>query len=201
MLRYKRSTASKPTLRQVLYLLSGKDWTWLDDVSDMVETTLQGFWMQHDESLIALHLTHIGMGRPWAYWRYTLEIDPPRDAEGDPNRYSQAKYIDTHKLRRADDPPVRKHYPGDACHLPYTVALAYSNFDWWPNVRDQIADVLKAAGHVSLAKRVFTEERTRELADSVMAYQSVEQRLRDAGITASLWVDSKAAEAWIQALA
>jgi hypothetical protein len=154
VLRYKKTTHAKLTIQHVMCLLAGIGQHWLDEAPPEDEATLRAFWAQHGDALVTLHIQSIGMGRPWAYWRYTLGIDPPVDADGDDNRYSQAKYLDTHGLRRTDDPPVPQRYPGDIPHLSYQTALSYYNTDYWPEVRADIADVLRKAGHPGVARQV-----------------------------------------------
>ena len=74
MLRLKRTTAhTKLTVRQVLQLLGGHDWSFLDDVPALTEAQLRTAWQVHGDAL--LHDLWLGRcqlygTRPWAWWEY-----------------------------------------------------------------------------------------------------------------------------------
>jgi hypothetical protein len=80
MLRLRRTTAhAKPTLRQALHLLSGKDWRFLDpDEPALSDDALQGLWERYRQDLTAFCQQYKRGSECWAYYRFTRDIPAPR---------------------------------------------------------------------------------------------------------------------------
>jgi len=128
MLPHRASSATdKPSIRILLILMGGTDFSFVDSLpTPPSEEVLRCAWATWRAPLIKLHLTHVGMGRPWAFWRYDLGIAPPLDGDGETSPLAQNVYLHRHTLHRTGDPPVgpapRRRVP----YRPYSPLVAWS---------------------------------------------------------------------------